>query len=250
MSDPQREILNQVAAGQISAEEAAARIEALEHEAPAAVQPAPPPSALPSVRQVKVVARLGNTEVVGDSNVDIAVADGPHRVRQDGDTMVIEQSSLTDGTFEFIRRGVGSSRSAFADKLTVRVNPALRLAARVQAGNLRIDGVHGPLTAEVHAGSCVVSDFRGPIDLTAVAGSIDATGRLDSSASSIRCDMGEVKVALARSSNVRINARSTFGEIAVEGDDFSSEGLPVKLGSGAGTLDIQCRMGSVRVEVS
>ncbi len=249
MQDPRREILRQVAAGQISAEEGAARLEALEGGGAPAVQPPPPPAAVPSVRQVKVVSRLGNTEVIGDSSVDYAVADGPHRVRQDGDTMVIEQSSLTEGTFEFIRRGAGSSRTPFGEKLTIRMNPALRLAARVQAGNVRIDGIHGALTAEVHAGSCVVSDFRGPINLAAVAGNIEASGRLDSGASSIRCDMGEVKVTLARDSSVRINARSTFGEIAVEGDGFSSEGLPVKLGSGAGTLDIQCRMGSVRVEV-
>ena len=248
MQDLQRDILRQVAAGEISAEDGAARLEALERGAPPAQPAAVPPSA-PALRQVKVISRLGNTEVIGDASVDYAVADGPHRVRQEGDTMVIEQSNLTGGTFEFIRRGTGSSRSAFGDKLTVRMNPALRLAAKAQAGNVRIEGIHGGLTAEVHAGSCIVSDFRGPIELAAIAGSIDASGRLDSGASSIRCDMGEVKVTLARDSSVRLNARSTFGEIAIEGDDFSSEGLPVKLGSGAGTLDIQCRMGSVHVEV-
>ena len=244
MQDRQREILSQVAAGQISAEEGAARLEALDSPA------APPPSPAPAgARAVRVVSRLGNTEVIGDPGVDYAVADGPHRVRQDGDTMVIEQSGLTDGTFEFIRRGVGTSRNSFPEKLTIRMNPALRLAVRVQAGNVRVERIEGPLTADVQAGSCIVSDFRGPIKLAVVAGNLEASGRLDSGTSSIRCDMGEVRVNLARSSNVRINAQSTFGEIAIEGDDFSDEGLPVKLGSGAGTLDIQCRMGSVRVAV-
>src|SRR5947208_9672086 len=100
MKDLQREILTQVAAGTISAEEGAARLEALESPAPASMATDSPASE--AVRHVKVVSRFGNTEIVGDPSVTSAVADGPHRARQDGDTLVIEQSPVNEDTsFEF-----------------------------------------------------------------------------------------------------------------------------------------------------
>ncbi|TMD40217.1 MAG: DUF2089 domain-containing protein, partial [Chloroflexi bacterium] len=106
MNDPRREILSQVAAGKISAEEGAARLEALESEPalPSTPRPSPASPAGAGIKQVRVVARLGNTEIIGDPSVSYAVADGPHKARQEGDTMVIEQSPLDDeASFEFSR---------------------------------------------------------------------------------------------------------------------------------------------------
>src|SRR5205823_1196434 len=101
MKDLQREILTQVAAGTISAEEGAARLEDLET---ASAPPAPSVTPSQEIKQVKVVSRFGNTEIVGDPGVASVVADGPHRAHQEGDTMVIEQSGVTeDTTFEFSR---------------------------------------------------------------------------------------------------------------------------------------------------
>jgi len=122
--------------------------------------------------------------------------------------------------------------------------------ARVQAGNVRIDGIHSALTAEVQAGNCRVNDFRGPIRLRVVAGNVEASGQLDSGASSIRCNMGEVKVSLARRSSVSITARTTMGDVAIEGEGITHSGSnQARLGDGAGTLDIDCTLGSVRVAV-
>lgn len=245
MNDPRREILNQVAAGTISAEEGAARLAGL--ETPAAPAPRPEPAPASPVRQVNVVSRFGNTEVIGDPAVAFAVADGPHQARQDGDTMVIEQSPITDDTtFEFNRpyARIAIPGFDFHRTLTVRMNPALALRTKVQAGNLSIEGVKGPITTEVQAGNCSVSGFAGPIQLSVTAGNIDARGRLDGGASSIRCAMGEVKVLLEASSNVRINARTMLGEVATEGIKDRI------IGSGSGVLDIDCKMGNVRVEMA
>ena len=244
MKDLQREIVNQVASGTISPEEGAARLQELESGA-SSVSTATAPA---GTRQVKVVSRFGNTEVIGDPSVSYAVASGPHRIRQDGDTMMIEQSGLGDDSFEFIRRA--GRANAFGETLTVRMNPTVPLVARVQAGNVRIDGIHSALTAEVQAGNCSVDDFRGPIRLRVVAGNVEASGRLDSGASSIRCNMGEVKVSLARTSSVLISARTTMGDVAIDGQGVSHSGSnQAKLGDGAGTLDIDCTLGSVRVAV-
>ena len=244
MRDLQREIVNQVASGTMSPEEGAARLEGLE-AGPTPVS-TPAPSAGP--KQVKVVSRLGNTEVIGDASVSYAVADGPHRIRQDGDTMLIEQSGFGDDGFEFLRRP--GRPNAFGETLRIRMNPTVPLVARVQAGNVRIDGIHSALTAEVQAGNCRVNDFRGPIRLGVVAGNVEASGQLDSGASSIRCNMGEVKVSLARRSSVTITARTTMGDVAIEGEGITHSGShQAVLGEGTGTLDIDCTLGSVRVAV-
>jgi hypothetical protein len=254
VNDPRREILNQVATGLITAEEGAARLEALETNAspsPAAPAPLPAPAqAGTTVKQVRIVSRFGNTEVIGDPTVSYAVAEGPHRARQDGDTMVIEQSLLNDDTtFEFSRPqgrvrigGVG-----LGSKLTVRMNPALALSAKVQAGNLSVDGVQGSVAGEIQAGNCTLNDFRGPVRLHVTAGNVAAHGRLDSGASSIRCQMGEVRVVLAKTSSVRINAHSTMGEVAVEGVEQAAR--PLTIGTGEGTLECDCTMGTIRIVV-
>jgi len=253
MKDLQREILSQVAAGTLSAEEGASRLEALETEPP--IPPTSRPSPIPetgaTVMQVRVSARLGNTEIIGDPSVSYVVAEGPHRARQEGETMIIEQSTLDEGaTFEFSRQQsrVRIPRVNIGDKLVVRMNPGLALAARTQAGNLEINGLKAAVVAEVQAGNCDIADFRGPLNLKVTAGNVTAKGHLDSGASTIRCQMGEVRVVLDKASSVRIRARTTMGEIAYENVEPSgkSEGI---VGSGAGTLECDCTMGTIRIAV-
>jgi hypothetical protein len=253
MTDPRREILSQVAAGKLTAEEGAAHLESLETEptVPSPTRPSPISAAAAGVKQVRVLARLGNTEIIGDPTVSYAVAEGPHKARQEGDTMIIEQSPLDDeATFEFSRPEgrVRIPRVNIGDKLIVRMNPALPLAAKTQAGNLRIDGVMGAVAAEVQAGNCDIAEFRGPVNLKVTAGNITAKGRLDNGASTIRCQMGEVRVALDKSSSVRIRARTTMGEIAFENVERAGNS-EVTIGSGAGTLDCDCTMGTIRIAV-
>jgi Putative adhesin len=253
VKDLQREILSQVAAGKLSAEEGAARLEALETEPgiASASRPAPTSDTRAGVKQVRVVARLGNTEIIGDPNVSYAVAEGPHKARQEGDTMVIEQSPLDDeASFEFSRPPgrIRIPRVDLGGKLTVRMNPALPLAAKTQAGNLRISGVKGAIAAEVQAGNCDIVEFGGPLNLKVTAGNVTAKGRLDSGASTIRCQMGEVRVVLDKTSSVRIRARTTMGEITFENVEAAG-GNDLTIGSGAGSLDCDCTMGTIRITV-
>jgi hypothetical protein len=253
MKDLQREILSQVAAGTLSAEEGAARLEALETEPanPSPPRPSPAADGGAGVKQVRVFARLGNTEIIGDPSVSYAVAEGPHKARQEGDTMVIEQSPLDgEATFEFSRpqARVRIPRIDIGDKLIVRMNPALPLVAKTQAGNLLINGVKGSIAAEVQAGNCDIVEFRGPMNLKVMAGNITARGRLDGGASTIRCQMGEVRVVLDKASSVRIRARTTMGEVSFENIKGDGKG-DVTIGSGAGTLDCDCTMGTIRIAV-
>ena len=237
--------MNQVASGTITAEEGAARLEALETE-PAGEKATPTPVLPPGagIRQVTVNSRFGNTEIVGDPSVATAVADGSHRARQEGDSMVFDQSLLSgETTFEFNRSRISIPGFNSRDKLIVRMNPALALRMRVQAGNVAIRGVKGPITSDVQAGNCTVDGFAGPVNLTVSAGNLEASGRLDGGSSAIRCQMGEVKVNLDKTSNVRITAHTTMGKVDVEG------ARDQVVGTGAGTLEISCTMGDVKVSV-
>jgi len=60
--------------------------------------------------------------------------------------------------------------------------------------------------------------------------------------------MGEVRVVLDKTSSVRIRARSTMGEVSFENVEPAgkNEGM---IGSGAGTLECDCTMGTIRVAV-
>ena len=242
----QREILNQVATGQISASEGASRLEGLVAESPAtASAPNPAPAGTPA-RQVKVTSRFGMAEIVGDPSVAFAVADGPHSARQDGDTMIFDQSWFgQDGGFSF----GNPNRAAQAQSLVVRMNPDLALFAKIQAGHVRIAGVHGPITGEVLAGNCEVGDFRGPLNLVVQAGELTASGRLESGSSSLRCQMGDMKIRLEKGSSVRITARSTMGDVSINGDlgksITSRSGSEVVVGTGEATLVADCTMGTI-----
>jgi len=253
MKDLQREILNQVATGSITAEEGAARLEALEAPVAAPSPPAAAPSPAPAstgIDKVRVIARFGNTEILADPTVATAVADGPHRARQDGDTMVIEQTTIgEEASFEFTRPGAAIYGFDVTRKLVVRVNPNLPLSASVQAGNLRIEGLRARLDAEVQAGNLKIDGFQAPLNLVVMAGNVNATGRLVSGDSAVRCEMGQVRVNLTRDSSVRIKARTTIGKISVDGESIRSGTKEVTIGSGAGTLDLECTMGNVKVSV-
>ena len=267
MDDKKREILNLVRAGSISAEEGAARLDALAGEAAAPPAPAAAPArtavsapAAVAAKSVKVLSQFGSAEVVADPTVAAAVAEGPHRVRIDGDTMIIEHVPFQEeDTFTFGMAGRRIEINGFDFKtrrnMKVRMNPNLPLNASVQAGSLRVEGVHGPITAEVQAGSCTVNDFRSPINVVAQAGSVTASGCIDSGTSKVRCEMGSIRIFLDKQSSVKITARTTMGKIAI--DDESGEraiaghgGKEVTVGTGVASLDVEGTMGNVRISIS
>jgi hypothetical protein len=253
MKDMQREILNQVATGQISASEGAARIEALGAEpleTPAEAAP-PPAEPVAGVRSVRVVSHLGSTTVVADPTVAVAVADGPHRARQDGETMTIEFGLLIpDNNFSFGPAGRAlNGLSRRGEELVVRMNPDLALSAKLQAGEVKILGVHGPISAEVQAGDCRIEDFRGELTAFVQAGSLTARGKLDAGTSRIRCQMGEVSLNLERGSSVRISAHSTLGDVSIDGASVkrSESSGELVIGAGAATLELECTMGDIKL---
>ena len=261
MKDQKRGILTEVAAGRITPEEAANRLEELEAETPkssvaTSVETPPPPQPDGPVKRVKVISSIGTAEIIGDPTVAFVVAEGTHRARQEGDTMIIEHAPFEESNhFVFGRSGrrfVINGLDVHDRRVTIRINPDLPLTASIAAGSLRVSGCHSTIDAEVQAGSCRIDDFCAPLNIHVQAGSVSARGRLDAGDSTIRCEMGTVKVHFTQGSSVRVSARSTLGRVSAEseGDDavvLGEGGKQVTFGSGKGTLNIDTTMGSVKL---
>jgi hypothetical protein len=244
MEDRRREILRRVAAGEVTPDEAAAMLDEAEGRGTTVITT----TSIPGERaaRLRVVRTAGWTEIVGDPGVQEAVADGPHVARRDGDTLIIEGEEDTADLpgFRFSwRRGY---HLTFGDvkPLRIRVNPELPLEVEAQAGSLRVRDVKAPIRADVQAGQTRIEGFVAPLQLTARAGSVRASGRLDQGASRITCEAGSVRLYLDPASSVRVTARTTLGSITVAGRQ--EQGAWV-IGSGQATLDVEAKMGSVRV---
>lgn len=246
--DARRKILEAVAAGRMDPGEAADRLadidagfaddtddaertEATRHETVIERRVTVRDDTPSTVTCIKVDGSFRSVEVVGDESVREAVADGPHRVRWEGDVLVIDASGLGDDEdddrpefgewFRTSTRG-GAHRvgMAFRDAreyrprpLRVRVNPHVPLEARVEAGPLSIRRVKGPVKARVAAGPLTIEGFESPIDVRVSAGKVDARGRLDHGVSTIDCDAGKVRLHLEHGSDARVNASATLGKV-------------------------------------
>ncbi|MGH7777695.1 MAG: hypothetical protein ACREPI_11045 [Candidatus Dormibacterales bacterium] len=211
MDDRKRDILARVAQGRLQPSEAAAMLEELE------AGPAPLPAS--GLETVRVRMDLGAVQVVGDTSVREASAEGGHEARREGSVLIVEGEGAfpSDRGFQFGRRGRDRAGRGFqfgrrgaaglTRQLVVRMNPDLRLEAEVQAGSLSVSGLRGPIRAEIQAGSASIEDFRSPLDISVQAGSLRAWGVLDRGDSRISCEAGTVKLHLARGSSVRITTR-------------------------------------------
>lgn len=259
--DPRRAILSAVADGRMSPQDAAERLHALAHpdEAPEVTEASPPSStdAEGPVR-VRVEATARKVEIIGDRSVREAVAEGPHEAWRDGDTLVIEGEWDQDREFRehISTSGFSFSRGRSAvmigkhTALVVRMNPDLPLEVRVEAGALTTTGVRGPIRAHVAAGSARLDGFRDTIDVDIAAGGFKGRGRLDHGESRIRCDAGSVKLQLERGSSVQISGEAHLGKVDVLGRTSTgilNDSASATVGDGAGTLDIECNLGSVKV---
>jgi len=233
-----------------------------------------PPSE--SVRCVRVVGAFRALRVVGDPDVREAVAEGPHRVRREGDALLIESepADMFPGSYSFgdWRRqrgwsgrggpgpgpfggfgGVGGFGGLAAVPVTVRMHPDIALDADLHAGSLSVRGVRAPIRAHVAAGTVRVEGVAAPVDISVAAGTVAVSGVLDRGQSKIECDAGKVRVNLERGSSVKVKARAEVGRVDVPGTDAGATewllggGHESTVGSGSGELSIRVSMGAVQV---
>lgn len=251
-----REILEQVASGDLDPEEADRLLRDLERsdEAPVAAESG-------RVRRVKISVGVGRLDVVGDPSVADAVVDGPHRAEMADDTLLIygewdgESEGFTVRLGRHRRRGrvIGPHGISAAPPLRVRMNPSLALDAELDAGPLSISRVEGPIRARLSAGPITIEGFRNELDLAVNAGAIRAVGTLTDGESRIRSDAGAVRVVLEPSSSVHVIAHAALGKVVVPGSEggarkrFAGDRREAVIGNGDATLRVETAMGSVHV---
>lgn len=140
--------------------------------------------------------------------------------------------------------------------------------ARTETGDLYVAGVRGRVEAAAKAGDVIVRNATGPIDarsetgdltidgivagLTTETGDVSATIRNVAGAPSIETGTGDVEIALARSLDLTVAARSDAGTVTVHGDGFASatttaDGATIRLGEGADELSIATETGDVSI---
>jgi hypothetical protein len=255
------EILHAVAEGDMSAEEAARRLEVIRtaremsgdatRELPRSTETGP-------IAKVRVNANAGVVRITGDRDVREAVVEGSHTLERHGDELVVECAPLlrTFGREDPVgayasgsdrpRRRFGLSLFGDHHPIRVRMNPELALEVELVAGSLAIDRVTGPITANINAASASLKRVRGPIDCSINAGSLSISGVLSEGTSRVSSDMAAVAIKLEPGSDVRVHATTTLGRTDVrlprgDGGDWV-------MGSGRGELIVHCNMSSVSVD--
>jgi hypothetical protein len=230
-----REILERVASGDLTPEEAEALLSGRDPEVNG--EPAPSTAPVSAIKRIKVAAGFGAIHILGDPDVAEAEIDGLHTATVDGDTLVISGEmpdivthvpgvfSINIGKGRRGPRGQGIGRRVHTvnlrrggqGALRIRMNPALELDARLDAGPLSIGGLTGPIRARSSAGPITIDGARAPLDVAVNAGAIRITALLIDGDSRIRSDAGGIRIELDPASSVHISASAALGKVVLPG---------------------------------
>ncbi len=255
-----QQILDAVAAGSMTPEEASEQIAAMRAHTPPPDTSAAASAERGPVERIIIKGGAAKVVVIGDPLVAEAVAEGPHRMqRSGGDLLVTTNMAEGDYSTQAPRSVLLTWLTSVMDRvggtLTVRVNPAIPLQVLVVGGALDITGVTGGAAVGIEAGGGRLENCSGPLQLDVVSGS----ARVDwtfTGESRIRADMGSAQVYVRPESDVSITAEATLGQATVKAHNgmfkATADGTtePVLVGAGSGSLIATARMGSVQVTLA
>jgi hypothetical protein len=259
-TDSLRDLLTRVAAGEIDAAEAARLLD--EDPAAPTVDRASDLPASPSGRVTAIMIKAGGVKltVVADPTVDTLVADGPHTLRQDGPTLVLEAPGADGWKTQPAPKYLGWVPNVVwtagrGEKVHVRVNPALPLTVDATASAVEIVGTRSSLTLGGSASSVKVRDHVGSLHGTLSMGSAAVVGVLNGP-SDFSCELGSLDLRLDHGSDVTVTAFAEMGSLRFAGGDdkpLSYDGTASQtLVAGAGThpFGVTVRMGSASIVVA
>ncbi|MDY7099781.1 MAG: hypothetical protein S0880_01210 [Actinomycetota bacterium] len=266
--EERRRLLEQVAAGDVSVEDAASRLHAgptsgADERGASRERPGPATATVEAgpAKRIAIEVDAGSVRIEGDPRVAVVdvVGDGDHEIRDEGDTVVVRCSPLRDelrdvagqrqsGTFSMqsLVRRLGESRTWRTTNL--RVNPDLPLALRCTAGSARVLSVTAPIDCKVDAGHVQLHDVVAPLTAKVNAGSLELIGAyLTGGTSTVSCDVGSVTVSLHPQSDVTVDTDVDFGRSVVDLGDAASG--PDRLGAGTGRLSLSGSACNIAVTV-
>ena len=256
-TDSLHDLLTRVASGEIDPAEAARLLDS--------------DTAAPTVDLVDDVVAIGSSSiaavslvvggmkllVVADPTVATAVADGPHSVRQEGTTLVIEAPSIDGYQVREAPKFLGWVPTTWTggrgEKITVRVNPDLPLLVSATASSVDVTGHHGGLTVNADAASVKVRGHRGPLHGTARMCSVSVHGVVLGD-SAFLCEFGSINLRLDPGSDVVVTGVSEMGSLKLGDGAVSQDDTGMRTrgstGSGPHAFDLTVRMGSASVVVA
>jgi hypothetical protein len=247
VNERQRTILQDVAEGRLSPEDAAQLLdeaeEARDDEHPDGPAEQRPSAGTAGIQRVRLVQTFRAARVVGDPDVAEAVVEGLHVAEREGDVLVVHGDDVPGA------HGFAFSRG---DRPWYPSRPERSGRDPRDAGEdfHWWPGSWG--SPPGWAGRWGLFDpFHGPLDLSVEAGSLKGSGLLAAGSSRIRCQAGSVKINLERGSSVRVRARTELGKVLLPGDanwiGGSDAAREVTVGDGEALLEIETNMGSVVV---
>lgn len=257
-----RSILADVAAGRLQPEEAMARIDEVRRSASTSTAAETAAEAGDTATQVPAPATANRLRVravgrrvriIGEPFVSTVAVDGPHVVRQEGDTLIVtsegEFGASIDGFTLMRSRSLRDIQDRFFElgrELSVRVNPSLAVEVEVTAGSVNAERVPKLEQVRVTAGSARVRDVEGPVDLLVQAGSAQVEGKITKGRSRLRVESGSLQLRLLPQSSVRIRPDVQLGRIQWDPPGKDREEHVVGLGDG--TVDLEVVMGTATVK--
>ena len=252
-SDTLRDLLTRVAAGEIDPADAARVLD----EDPTL----PTVDAVSARRDVAAVASLtihaGGVKltVVADPTVDTVVVDGPHALRREGSTLVLdapgEEGWRTTPPPRFLSWVPTVWTGGRGEKVLVRMNPSIPVTIEATACAVEVSGLRAALTLGGSASSVKVRDHVGALHGSMAMGSVSVAGTVDAP-SDLTCELGSLDVRLTRRSDVTITATAELGEVKVAGPDTvaketSTSRQTLVVGTGTHPFTIAVRLGSASV---
>ena len=204
-----------------------------------------------TVDRVRIRAVGRRVRLIGEPFVSTVAVDGPHVVRQEGNTLVVtsegEFGASLDGFTLTPPRSFRDVQQKFMElgrELAIRVNPELIVESEITAGSLNAERLPRLETVRATAGSVRVRDIDGPLDLLVQAGSAQVEGRLHKGHSRFRTESGSLQLRLLKDSSVRIRQDAQLGRVlwdAGEADEYV-------IGGGNAQLDLEVVMAQATVK--
>jgi hypothetical protein len=254
------DLLTRVASGELDPAEAA---RLLDDDPRAPTVDHGPLGSYDGIAGISVGATGVRLTVVADPTVATAVADGPHKVHQDGDRLVFELPGRERGNdgFETTPRWQwGRMRLDWpygsGERVALRVNPALPLDLVLTACDASVRGLRAALTVAEFSSSLTVTDHDGPLRGTVSTSSAKVEAVLRGDDDALSCDMGSLKLTLLPGSDTTMTASAEMGSVKVAGAGAraGSDDVPglrttttATAGAGHGRLAVTVRMGSAKV---